>query len=52
MEDSAPVGRAIRTTDWKTSKNFNILPWLGTSPDINLIENVWHILQVNLLKRF
>lgn len=51
MEDGAPCHRAQKTTAWKSQKGLTILPWPGQSPDMNPIENVWHILQMNIAKR-
>lgn len=51
MEDGAPCHKARIVEEFKADKRINILPWAGQSPDMNPIENVWHILQMNLHKR-
>ena len=51
MEDGAPCHRAKNAVNWKRQQGLNILPWPGQSPDMNPIENVWHILQQNMHKR-
>lgn len=51
MEDGAPSHRAQKTTAWKSQKGLKILPWPDQSPDMNPIENVWHILQMNIARR-
>lgn len=51
MEDGAPCHKARTTTTWKEEQGIRILPWPGQSPDMNPIENVWHIIQTNMAKR-
>ncbi|CAG9575563.1 unnamed protein product [Danaus chrysippus] len=52
MEEDSPSHRAQKTTAWKSQKRPNVHPWPGQPPGMkNLIENVWHILQMNIAKR-
>lgn len=51
MEDGAPCQKARTTAAWKNEQEIRILPWPGQSPDMNPIENVWHIIQQNMAKR-
>ena len=45
MHDSAPCHKARKVTEWLTQRNINVLEWPGNSPDLNPIENCWHIMK-------
>ncbi len=48
IDNGAPFQRAKKKTAWKSQKGLAILPWIGQIPDMNPIENGWHILQRNI----
>ena len=51
QEDNGPVHVSRQTIHWKTENNIETLPWPSQSPDINIIENVWRTIKVQLGKR-
>ena len=51
QEDNCPVHVSRQTIHWKTENNIETLPWPSQSPDINIIENVWRTIKVQLGKR-
>jgi len=51
QDDNAPCHRTKLVTKWKSQKNFRTLNWPAQSPDLNLIENIWHKVALEVLKR-
>ena len=51
QEDNCLVHVSRQTIPWKTENNIETLPRLSQSPDINIIENVWRTIKVQLGKR-
>ena len=56
MEDGAPYHRGVATTRRKEYEAMGWIgwgsgTWLSNSPDLNLIENLWHVLRSNIRKR-
>lgn len=40
QQDNALIYTAAHTKNWLDANDINVLEWLSTSPDINIIENV------------
>ena len=45
MQDGAPCHTARSIKQWFTEQDVQVLDWVGQSPDMNPIENLWHALQ-------
>lgn len=50
MQDGAPCHRSKCVMQWLESKNIQVLPWPGNSPDCNPIENLWCVLKDHVAK--
>ena len=51
QEDNAPCHDSVRANLWKEENNINTLPWPAQSPDLNIIENVWKMLNIQVQQR-
>ena len=48
MQDNAPCHRSRRTMGWFDEAEIEVLEWPGNSPDLNPIENLWHVAKMKL----
>jgi hypothetical protein len=48
QEDNAPCHVSVRANQWKEENNINTLPWPVQSPDLNITENVWKVLKIQV----
>ena len=46
MLDGAPCHRSELVKDHLQEKNVDALEWPGNSPDLLLIENLWHMIKI------
>jgi len=50
MEDGAPAHCAGATKAWQDEHHMPKLVWPPSSPNLNPIENIWHLLKTRLNK--
>jgi hypothetical protein len=48
VEDGAPAHRAQKTKERRAELNIQSLDWPPSSPDLNIIENIWCLLKNRL----
>ena len=51
QDDNAPVNQSVQTTLWKYSNDVNCLDWPSQSPDLNIIENIWKLIKIQLQRK-
>lgn len=51
VQDNAPCHRAKSTKEWFRNNNITLQEWPAQSPDMNIIENVWDVLDIAIRNR-
>ena len=51
QDDSAPCHRSRLVQEYKQTVNLQSLPWPGNSPDLNPIENCWHLMKSKIAEK-
>ena len=48
LQDGAPCHKTKRVMALLATQDFTVIDWLGNSPDLNLIKNLWSIMKRKL----
>ena len=50
VQDNAPCHTSAETLEWLSEWQIRVCQWLPQSPDMNIIENIWIIMKLELRK--
>ena len=51
QEDNAPCHVSVSANQWKEGNDIHNFPWPAQSPYLNIIENVWKVLNIQVQRR-
>lgn len=51
QQDNDPKHTSGKAWDFLSSNNIDMMPWPSSSPDLNIIEHVWHYLDKKIRSR-
>ena len=51
QEDNDPKHRSKLAIEWKSQHNIDVIEWQSASHELAHMENVWHILKMNIRKK-